>query len=119
MLGSAIIVIGNSNTICCSLSTKRSQEKDCHFFLKVLPGMLYQINGIRRFLVAVSIARHGDLALQIPLIAYYKLYNYHIMRLRGGPIVQAPLVRQYLQNWFHKTIPLPIIRGLVLVAFDE
>ena len=33
--------------------------------------VLYQINGIRSFLVAVSIARHGVLALQIPLIAYY------------------------------------------------
>ncbi len=32
--------------------------------------VLYQINLIRRFLIAVSIARHGDLALQIPLIGY-------------------------------------------------
>ena len=33
--------------------------------------VLYPINGIRSFLIGVSIARHGDLAGQIGLIRYY------------------------------------------------
>jgi hypothetical protein len=49
---------------------------------------LYQINGIRSFLIAVSIARHGDLAGHIALMkTFYNLgnfrYNYHINILDG------------------------------------
>ena len=34
---------------------------------------LYQINGIRSFLIGISIARHGDLTGQIGLIGYYPI----------------------------------------------
>ena len=39
--------------------------------------ILYQINGIRSFSIKSSIARHGDLTLQIKLIGYYAYSTVH------------------------------------------
>ena len=36
-----------------------------------MPLLLYQINLIRSLLIQDTVARHGDLALQIGLIGYY------------------------------------------------
>ena len=51
-------------------------DDDVLLIRKILSGddtafsTLYQINGIRSFPIKSSIARHGDLALQIKLIGY-------------------------------------------------
>ena len=52
--------------------------------LSEIADVLYQINLIRSFLIAVSIARHGDLALQIPLIAYKTSFSFQLRILKVG-----------------------------------
>ena len=49
----------------------------CYYYNST--GNLYQINLIRSFLIAVSIARHGDLALQIAITIILVLYQINLI----------------------------------------
>ena len=62
--------------------------------------LLYQINVIRSFLIAVSITRHGDLTLQIALIGYYSFMRMqNRLSLRAVDLsLHSTFIRQHLQR---------------------
>ena len=82
--------------------------------------LLYPINVIRSFLIAVSITRHGDLTLQIALIGYYSFMRMqNRLSLRAvGLSLHSTFIRQHLQRIGRIRVPEKADYRLILNTDD-